>query len=251
MNKTQLTPSRVFERHVYHRDMFAHYFRWMHVLKYAKNATILDFGCGSAELLLTLYANRIKFKKYIGLDIRDKTINKLTVKYKQIKNAEFHTCNLLEENDIANFRHKATLVTSFEVIEHIGKNNGNLFMKHFAEMGFQNALYFLSTPVFSKKVGAARNHTFDSGDGRGVDVQEFERQEIIDLFAANDLAVLEKYGTFSSITDYSYLLSGWKLHMFNELKKYFDINILSNIMAVFFPEQSRNIIYKLKLYDIK
>jgi hypothetical protein len=34
-NTTDLDPEATFERHVFHRDQFAHYLRWTHVLKAA------------------------------------------------------------------------------------------------------------------------------------------------------------------------------------------------------------------------
>ena len=37
-NWTQLNPETAFERHVFHRDQFAHYLRWTHLLK------IIDIG---------------------------------------------------------------------------------------------------------------------------------------------------------------------------------------------------------------
>lgn len=64
-NTTQLNPAATFERHVYHRDQFAHYFRWSHILKkimidYKNNINLLDFGCGSGELLEVAYRNRVR-----------------------------------------------------------------------------------------------------------------------------------------------------------------------------------------------
>ena len=35
-NTTDLRPDQAFECHVFHRDQFAHYLRWTHVLKEAK-----------------------------------------------------------------------------------------------------------------------------------------------------------------------------------------------------------------------
>lgn len=37
--------------------------------------------------------------------------------------------------------------------------------------------------------------------------------------------------------------------MFSELRKYYDTNLLSNIMAPFFPEQSRNTLWVLKVKE--
>ncbi len=77
-NKTQLTPQNEFEKHIYHRDQFAHYFRWTHVLKNAKiGQKILDMGCGSGEMIEVFYRNRYRPEKFIGIDIRDKVPEKL------------------------------------------------------------------------------------------------------------------------------------------------------------------------------
>ena len=32
-NKTQLHPEQIFEKHIFHRDQFAHYLRWNYILK--------------------------------------------------------------------------------------------------------------------------------------------------------------------------------------------------------------------------
>ena len=47
------------------------------------------------------------------------------------------------------------------------------------------------------------------------------------------------------VKDYKDKLQGWQLEMYNHLKDYFDTNILSNLMAPFFPEQSRNCMWIL------
>ena len=81
-NTTDLRPDQAFERHVFHRDQFAHYLRWTHILKVAKiGVSIVDFGCGAANLLEVLYRNKFKQKEYIGIDIREKTIQEAAEKY--------------------------------------------------------------------------------------------------------------------------------------------------------------------------
>ncbi len=60
-NITQLHPDKCFERHIFHRDQFAHYLRWTHILKESNiGETIVDFGCGKGNLLEVLYRNRKK-----------------------------------------------------------------------------------------------------------------------------------------------------------------------------------------------
>ena len=83
-NTTQLDPDKAFERHVFHRDMFAHFLRWTNILRLADaGAKILDFGCGSGNQYEVLYRNRFKPAKFIGLDIRSQTIKKNHVKFPQ------------------------------------------------------------------------------------------------------------------------------------------------------------------------
>ena len=117
-NKTQLTPQQEFERHIYHRDQFAHYLRWSHVLKEAKiGQTILDFGCGSGEMLELFYRNKFRPKEYIGLDIRSKTIAENNEKFAKLDFAHFQQADLCDEIDLGK---TFDIITCFEVIEHIG-----------------------------------------------------------------------------------------------------------------------------------
>src|SRR3990167_2466038 len=75
-NKTQLQVEKAFEKNIFHRDWFAHYLRWTHVLARVKPhiTTLLDIGCGNAELLTTLYRNRYLPAKYVGVDVRPRVI---------------------------------------------------------------------------------------------------------------------------------------------------------------------------------
>jgi SAM-dependent methyltransferase len=243
-NTTDLNPETTFERHVFHRDQFAHYMRWTHILKEAKiGETICDFGCGNGNLLEVLYRNRFKQAKYIGIDIRDNAKEHL----KGIDWASFHVEDLVNPQNGFNFESvNADKVCSFEVMEHVGKQNGAVFLDNFKKCGNESATYYLTTPNYDPSVGAAGNHTYDSGDGRGVDVQEFSHNEIESLILEAGFVIVKKFGTFASIKDYKHLMNDWQLNMFNHLKDYYDTNLLSNIMAPFFPEHSRNTLWILK-----
>ena len=96
-NTTDLRPDQAFERHVFHRDQFAHYLRWTHILKEAKiGESIVDFGCGAANLLEVLYRNKFKQKEYIGIDIREKTIQEAAEKYANVPWAHFYVADLVK-----------------------------------------------------------------------------------------------------------------------------------------------------------
>lgn len=244
-NTTDLDPATTFERHVYHRDQFAHYLRWTHILKEAKiGETIVDFGCGKGNLLEVFYRNKFKCKKYIGIDIRKQTIEQAKEKYKHVEWAEF-ICDDLVINEQDYFQYKADKVCSFEVIEHVGKQNADKFLENMMKCGNANATYYLSTPNYDENVGAAGNHTYDSGDGRGIAIQEFDHNELKNHIEKY-FVIVRKYGTFASIRDYKPLMNEWQTKMFETLKDYYDSNLLSNLMAPMFPENSRNTLWVLK-----
>jgi SAM-dependent methyltransferase len=245
-NTTDLDPQTTFERHVFHRDQFAHYLRWTHILKEAKiGETILDFGCGKGNLLEVLYRNKFKQNKYVGIDIRKKTIEAAKEKYQPVEWADFICEDLVNPVNGTDFtQFKADKVCSFEVLEHVGKQNADKFCQNFLDCGNEHATYYLSTPNFDPKVGAAGNHIYDSGDGRGVSEQEFDHAELETLLLKY-FDISKKFGTFASIKDYKPLMNEWQVNMFEALKDYYDSNLVSNIMAPFFPEHSRNTMWIL------
>lgn len=244
-NTTDLSPDSAFERHVFHRDQFAHYLRWTHILKEAKiGESIVDFGCGQANLLEVLYRNKFKQKRYVGIDIREKTIEKAAEKFSNVEWAQFIAADLITSGlDFQQF--DADKVCSFEVLEHVGKQNAETFLSNFKDCGNNNATYYLSTPNYDPSVGAAANHIFDAGDGRGEDVQEFDHYELEELLKKH-FTVVKKFGTFASVKDYKPLMNEWQKSMFEKLKEYYDSNLVSNIMAPLFPDASRNTLWVLK-----
>ena len=244
-NTTDLRPDQAFERHVFHRDQFAHYLRWTHILKEAKiGESVVDFGCGAGNLLEVLYRNKFKQREYIGIDIREKTIDEAAEKYASVPWASFYVADLVKHDlDFSQFN--ADKVCSFEVLEHVGKQNAHIFLENFKACGNNDATYYLSTPNYDPTVGAAGNHTYDSGDGRGVDVQEFDHWELEGLLSQH-FTIVKKFGTFASVRDYKPLMNEWQQKMFDALKDYYDSNLVSNIMAPMFPDVARNTLWVLK-----
>jgi cyclopropane fatty-acyl-phospholipid synthase-like methyltransferase len=246
-NTTDLDPESTFERHVFHRDFLAHFHRWSHILKVAKKDDIIvDFGCGSANLAEVLYRNRFKPKKYTGFDIREKTIAIAKKKFEKVPWVHLRTADLLDDDlDMGWSSLNADKVVSFEVIEHVGKQNVDTFLQNFRDCGHSDATYYLSTPNYDEKVGAADNHTYDSGDGRGKAVQEFEHLELkhhIEKY----FEIADMYGTFASVKDYKKLMNPAELQIYTRLSQYYDSNVVSNLMAPLFPSQSRNTLWVLK-----
>ena len=241
-NTTQLNPAQAMEKHIYHRDNFAHYLRWSHVLKNAKiGQTILDFGCGSGEMLELFYRNKYRPKQYLGLDIRQKTIDENNEKFAKLDFAEFKAMDLCGEIDLGQ---TFDIITCFEVIEHIGHANADAFLDNIAFHCNENTVVYLSTPNYDPQVGAAENHTLK--DGEIGEWDHFELQDKLSEF----FTIEHKYGTFASQKDYKEDLTDWRKPMYEELKKYYDSNLVANIMAPLVPaEHARNCLWVLKVKD--
>lgn len=245
-NCTQLTPQDTFERHIYHRDQFAHYFRWSHVLKNAKiGQTILDFGCGSAEMLEVFYRNRYRPKQYLGLEIREKQVAENKEKFGNLDFVEFRQADLCQpELDLGQ---TFDIITCFEVMEHIGHKNADVFLDNLAYHCNENTVVYLSTPNYDPQVGAAENHILGTKDNPEIgEWDHFELQTKLEEF----FTIEAKYGTFASIKDYKEDLTGWKKEAFDELRKYYDNNLLSNLMAPMVPaEHARNCLWVLRVRE--
>lgn len=239
-NKTQLTPQKEFERHIYHRDQFAHYFRWSHILKVAKiGQKILDFGCGSGEMLELFYRNKFRPELYVGLDVREQTIKANNYKYFDLDFAKFKAQDLCKPFDL---NQKFDIICSFEVIEHIGHENADAFLQNIVKHCDKNTKIFISTPNYDPSVGAAANHLL----GPNKEIGEWKHEELQSVLEKY-FVIENKYGTFASIKDYEPLLNDWQRNMFNTLKDYYDVNLLACLMAPMFPEHSRNTLWCLRL----
>lgn len=236
-NKTQLTPKNEFEKHIYHRDQFAHYFRWTHVLKNAKiGQKILDMGCGSGEMLEVFYRNRYRPEKFVGIDIRDKVPEEL----KNLDFVEILVKDLCKPFDL---NEKFDIITSFEVVEHIGHENLDAYLQNMVKHCKPGTRIYLSTPNYDPAVGAAKNHIINGEIGEW---DHFELAERLEKY----FNIKYRFGTFASQKDYKLELTGWKFEAFNELNKYYDTNLLSNLMAPMIDaSKARNCLWVME-YEI-
>ena len=237
-NKTQLSPQQTFERHVFHRDQFAHFIRWTHVLKIAKiGMKILDFGSGSGSLAEVLYRNRYKADKYLGLDIRKRTVKIANEKFEKVDWINFEEVDLCGQLNMPN---DWDIITCFEVIEHIGKSNGNKLLQNIVSCMNDKTVLLLSTPNFDEKVGAANNHIIEG------QISEYEFNELKDLLTKY-FVIENVWGTFASQKDYKNLISEELKDLFDKAHAYYDSNLLSNFMAPLIkPEHARNCLWSLR-----
>jgi len=240
-NTTELPVFTALEKGISHRDYYGHAFRWSHVLKHAKiGMKILDFGCGHGGLYEMFYRNRYSPARYLGLDIRRQTIE---TNANNFPKAEFKVEDIVRMS--MNYGTDWDIITSFETLEHVGKWRVPQVLDNILKHCNNDTLVFISTPCYDERVGAADNHTYDAGDGRGVSPQELTRDEL-KLMLADRFEIVGNYGTFASIRDYKCWLTVAEKDVFDKLSSYYDTNLVSNIFAPLVPAYSRNNLWTCK-----
>lgn len=242
IDTTFLSLEHARERGFIHRDYIGHCLRWSHVAKYLnqggryKTHHVLDVGCGrEAPLAKLLFASRLTHTtgSYTGVDYgpceRPASISSKTDKF----NAEF-----LAKTDFVKAklpREKFDTVVSFEVMEHVEPFHSYSMLKRMREVLADDGRVFISTPCYDEKAGAAANH-----------VNEMSYQGLLAIIRAAGLDIDDQWGVFASQKDYKKLMTPEQTALFNSLGEYYDSNVLACIFAPLFPEQSRNVLWKLK-----
>ena len=198
---------------------------------------ILDFGCGTAEMLELFYRNKYRPERYVGIDIREKTIESNIEKFSKLDFANFECRDLCAPCDLGE---TFDIITSFEVIEHIGHENLTSYIGNILNHCSRDTVLYLSTPNYDPTVGAAQNHILNGEIGEW---DHFELQDKLSLY----FNIEHKYGTFASIKDYKSELHDWQIPMFEALSAYYDTNMLSVIMAPLIDaSKARNCLWVLK-----
>lgn len=235
-NTTQLHPEFELTKHVFHRDQFAHLFRWAHVLKTAKiGCNVLDFGCGNANLLQLLWRNGFKPNDYLGVDIRERTIKINQEKYKDLNYARFSAEDLCGD---LSFGGAWDIIVCFEVIEHIGHKNVIKFLSNIKSQMNENTVLLISTPCYDARSGAANNHIING------EVAELTFNEMKVALEETGFKIEKIWGTFASQRDYEEKLPENIKEVYTKLKEYYDPDTLSILMAPLVPEYSRNCIWR-------
>lgn len=243
IDKTYLSLDKAEERGFIHRDYLAHALRWSHVVKFMqekqryKEASILDIGCGrEAPLLKTLYTSRMLPVSYTGIDYGPIDIFQNIPSLEKYRNqiSIVPNTNFLNVNPTTN---QYRVIIMFEVLEHMEKDMGTQLLKHIKDFMLSTTTFFMSTPTYDG-VNKAANHV------REWTYVELE-QELIDL----GFKIVKTWGTFASIKDYKMELE--KINglpwLFEQLREYYDVNLLSVIFAPIFPQYSRNCLWQLTL----
>ena len=249
LDKTFLSLDLAEERVLIHRDYLAHCLRWSHVVKYLnqahrfKEARVLDVGCGKEmPLAKLLYVNKMSPANYVGVDANKFDVPSMLVGKKIPITiwAETDFCTL-DASDVSASDTETLLpnvVVSFEVLEHVVPSHCRRMLQHMRDLTTEDCKYFISTPCYNGS--AAGNH-----------VNEMTYQALGALFEDLGFGIDAVNGTFASISDYKDRLSPELAKTFNELREYYDTNVLSIIFAPLFPAESRNCLWTLSKHKSK
>ena len=247
IDTTYLSLDLAEERGLVHRDYIAHCFRWSHVIKLLlkkqsyKTARILDVGCGKEiPFGKSLYSNRLIPEQYIGVDYGPVYQEDLDIVQtgKMLERAQIYErtdfMELAQKFDPGHFTH----IISFEVLEHVEPTHMRNMLKEMQRLLNPDGSIIISTPCWDRKSCAA-NH-----------VNEMRYQALGAVFQDLGMGVREVYGTFASISDYADKLDPDVKKLFDDLREYYDSNVLSTILAPLIPSMSRNALWVVdKYYD--
>lgn len=246
-DKTHLSIEQAEERVIFHRDFFAHAFRWSHVIKHLykqhnyKSALILDVACGKEmPLARALYSNKMSGASYHGVDLNKLALpdmltkavdnGKLHVTY----NGETNVCEMTQ----ADIPFRPNIICNFESFEHMHPKHARKSLEVMHSMLTEDGIMFFSTPCWNGS--AAANHINETT----YEAMGFILQDV-------GFAIEDHFGTFASITDYKDAVEDDGLgRFFNRMREYYDTNLLSNFMAPAYPQYSRNVLWVLRKHGI-
>lgn len=233
-NKTHLPIDTAEERMIVHRDYIAHCLRWSHVMKHAKiGQTILDLGAADFPLAMAFYTNKYRPARFVGVEIREAMLAKAKERLAKAPfPIDFVQADLCRDFDRIP-RLDYDIITSFEFVEHIPGEQVEPFLLNVKRYMGIETVFFLSTPAYDGK-NMAENH-----------IKEWYYQELRDLLSKHFL-IERVFGTFINQSAVKAVAPEAVVHVFEQLREYYDSNYLSTIFAPLYPEHARNCIWRLR-----
>jgi 2-polyprenyl-3-methyl-5-hydroxy-6-metoxy-1,4-benzoquinol methylase len=183
-------------------------FRYIEVLKYTNNKTVLDIACGIGWGSYLI--SKSGALKCIGADISQIAIN--TAKENFISsNLEFV---LSDENEIPLRNDTFDVVVSFETFEHLP--NVDIFFEEIKRVSKNNAICFISTP----------NRTLFNKNGVNIPqnpfhYKEYLRDEVVTILKKYGFELVEYLGQYNTNDKYEieryrkFIANYWMLNRFS------------------------------------
>lgn len=242
-DKSHLAPEKVWR---IGRDFIAHCIRYAYPMKvirenFGAGARIVELGCGkdlATFRTITMDHGAVRYYKpvrYVGVDLNP-------IMYKPVVTG-IDTL-LLERTNIVDEFDKIPdevfdLVVSWEVIEHMGKDDGNRFLdaavklaRRKAERENKPGMILLSTPVNNGNV--AKNHIY-----------EWHLGELRRAWNNRGCHVLAEYGTFADLSQLLPVLTREERVCWNQLAAFHSPHTLSAMFSANHPEAARNVVWNV------
>jgi len=224
------------DTHMVHRDYLAHAFRWGFAHRLCKGKTVLDAGCGpewNLGRVLQVHGNMgIRATKYVGVDLSEKLPERRTKLYDL-----WPGTNIVESWGIL-LDHYGTfdVVASFEVIEHMGEEQGARYLAGLRELS-RGGLLLLSTPLNNGR-RSARNH-----------VHEYSCAGLDHALHSAGFEVVRRFGTFGDVRSLANAINGpeerQKAHRrtWEELREYYSDDVMATFLAPLYPDACKNVMW--------
>jgi SAM-dependent methyltransferase len=225
------------DTHMVHRDYLAHAFRWGFAHRMCKGKRVLDAGCGpewNLGKVLQVHGNMgIRAAKYAGVDLSPKLPERRTKLY-----------DLWPELDVTvgwgvllDYYGTFDVVTSFEVIEHMGEEDGERYLAGLRQL--TGGMLLISTPQ-NNGHRAARNH-----------VKEYSTAELDHALTRAGFEVVRRFGCFGDVraiakairANEDRFMSEACERVWNELREYYSDDVMACFMAPLYPEACKNVMW--------
>ena len=212
-----------------HRDYAAHFFRWGFALRHVTTSTrLLDVACGvDTPLCRALSMRHVRPATYLGVDLNalPRAPSRQWATFKE----KFDFTRRFKELS-GNF----DLITCFEAYEHMPAAAGLRLLKGIKHCLADGGVALVSTPVIRHDGHMAKNH-----------INEVSIETLSGEIKKAGLKVVQRYGTFASYHDLKKVAPAHERKLLDELRNYYDGEVVACFLAPKYPDASRNNIWVL------